>query len=266
VIGTIPYQALNYRSDYVPVFSSVPRAWWRSVSAPFQVFAVECFVDELAHAAGQDPLDFRIKLLEPVGVTTMKAKNEGSEKSEAATGEEAGKSTDPWDNRKFQAVLRLAAEKSGWGTPMPPGQGRGIACCVFGKTYIAQVAEIAVEAEGTLRVKRVVSAVDCGLAVNPNSVRAQIEGGINFALTPLLSGEITIKQGAVEQSNFHNYLVLRMKDAPDIQVYLIPGGAEPADGVGEAGVPPLAPAVANAIFAATGKRVRRLPISKQNLK
>ena len=266
VIGTIPYQALNFRSDYVPVFSAVPRAWWRSVSAPFQVFAVECFVDELAHATGQDPLDFRIKLLEPVGVTNVKAKHEAFEKTEAASGEGAGKSTDPWDNRKFQAVLRLAAEKSGWGTPMPTGQGRGIACCVFGKTYIAQVAEIVIEAEGTLRVKRVVSAVDCGLAVNPDSVRAQIEGGINFALTPLLSGEITIKEGAVEQTNFHNYLVLRMKDAPDIQVYLIPGGAEPADGVGEAGVPPLAPAVANAIFAATGKRVRRLPVSKQNLK
>jgi isoquinoline 1-oxidoreductase beta subunit len=128
------------------------------------------------------------------------------------------------------------------------------------------VAEIVIEGEGTLRVKRVVSAVDCGLAVNPDSVRAQIEGGINFALTPLLSGEISIKEGAVQQSNFHNYQVLRMKDAPDIQVHLVQGASEPAAGVGEAGVPPLAPAVANAIFAATGKRVRRLPISTQSLK
>jgi isoquinoline 1-oxidoreductase beta subunit len=267
VIGTIPYQALNYRSDYAPVLSAVPRAWWRSVSSPFQVFAVECFVDELAHAAGQDPLEFRMKLLEPAGVTRMKAKNDAAGKTTAGAGElEAPESAASSDNRKFQAVLRLAAEKSGWGTPMPAGQGRGIACCLFGKTYIAQVAEIAIEPEGTLRVQRVVSAVDCGLAVNPDSVRAQVEGGINFAMTPLLSGEITIKEGAVEQSNFHNYLVLRMKDAPDIQVYLMPGGAEPAHGVGEAGVPPLAPAVANAIFAATGRRVRRLPVSIQNLK
>lgn len=127
---------------------------------------------------------------------------------------------------------------------------------------MAHVAEVSVEESGVLRVHRVVSAVDCGLAVNPDNVRAQIEGGINYGLTPVLSGEITVKDGAVEQSNFHNYQVLRMKDAPEIQVHLLPGEDTPADGVGEAGVPPLAPAVANAIFAATGKRVRRLPILK----
>jgi isoquinoline 1-oxidoreductase beta subunit len=240
VTGTIPYQALHYRSDYAPVLSAVPRAWWRGVSAPFQVFAIECFVDELAHAAGQDPYHFRI--------TNLRA-------------------DEPQDSAKFRAVLQLAAEKSDWGAQMAAGQGRGIACSCFHKTYVALVTEIAIEGQdGALRVKRVVSAVDCGLAVNPDSVRAQIEGGINFALTPLLSGEISIKEGAVQQSNFHDYQVLRMKDAPDIQVHLLQGDSEPAAGVGEAGVPPLAPAVANAIFAATGKRVRRLPISKQNLK
>ena len=239
VTGTIPYQALHYRSDYAPVLSVVPRAWWRGVSSPFQIFAIECFVDELAHAAGQDPYHFRIKNL---------------------------RADQPQDSAQFRAVLQLAAEKSDWATQMPAGQGRGIACSCFHKTYVALVAEIVIEGEGTLRVKRVVSAVDCGLAVNPDSVRAQIEGGINFALTPLLSGEISIEEGAVQQSNFHNYQVLRMKDAPDIQVHLVQGASEPAAGVGEAGVPPLAPAVANAIFAVTGKRVRRLPVSKQNLK
>jgi isoquinoline 1-oxidoreductase subunit beta len=235
VIDSIPYQALHYRSDYAPVLSVVPRAWWRSVSAPFHVFAIECFVDELAHAAGQDPYAFRMRLVHL---------------------DEAQKTA------RLRAVLEIATEKSDWGKALPQNHGRGIACCVFGATYIAQVAEVSIDKSGSLRVHRVVSAVDCGLAVNPDSVRAQIEGGINYALTPVLSGEISIKEGAVEQSNFHNYQVLRMKDAPEIQVHLVPAQGDPAHGVGEAGVPPLAPAVANAIFAATGKRVRRLPMGK----
>ncbi len=235
VNDNIPYQSPHYRSDYAPVLSVVPRAWWRSVSAPFHVFGIECFVDELAHAAGQDPYAFRMRLLHL---------------------DEAQKTA------KLRAVLELAAEKSDWGKALPQNQGRGIACCVFGATYIAQVAEVSIDKSGLLRVNRVVSAVDCGLAVNPDSVRAQIEGGINYALTPALNGEITIKEGAVQESNFHNYQVLRMKDAPDIQVHLVPAQGDPADGVGEAGVPPLAPAVANAIFAATGKRVRRLPMGR----
>ena len=231
IIDSIPYQAAHSRFDYAPVLSVVPRAWWRSVSSPFQVFAIECFVDELAHAAGQDPIAFRSRLLKP-------------------------------DAAKLRAVLELAAEKADWGKPLPASQGRGIAACIFGGTYLAQVAEVSVNSDGLLRVHRVVSAVDCGLAVNPDNVRAQIEGGINYALTPVLSGEISFKEGAVEQSNFHNYQVLRMKDAPAIEVYLAASEGEPRDGVGEAGVPPLAPAVANAVFAATGKRVRRLPILK----
>jgi isoquinoline 1-oxidoreductase beta subunit len=235
VTGDIPYEAPNYRADYAPVLSVVPRAWWRSVSSPFQVFAVECFVDELAHAAGQDPYEFRLKHLRADQTSQM---------------------------ARLRAVLQLAAEHSGWGKVLPPNHGRGIACCIFGETYVAHVAEVSIEAGGALRVHRVVSAVDCGLAVNPDSVRAQIEGGINYALTPVLHGEISVKEGAIEQSNFHNYQVLRMKDAPEIQVHLVPATGDPGDGVGEAGVPPLAPAVANAIFAATGKRLRRLPILK----
>jgi len=235
VNDSIPNQALHYRSDYAPVLSVVPRAWWRSVSAPFHVFGIECFVDELAHAAGQDPYAFRVRLL----------KLDQAQKT-----------------AKLKTVLQMAAEKSDWGKAMSQNQGRGIACSVFGGTYVAQVAEVSIDNTGLLRVHRVVSAVDCGLAVNPDSVRAQIEGGINYALTPALSGEISIKEGAVQQSNFHNYQVLRMKDAPEIQVHLVQAEGNPADGVGEAGVPPLAPAVANAIFAATGKRVRRLPMAR----
>ena len=232
-LGDIPYQTANYRSDYAPVLSVVPRAWWRSVSSPFQVFGIECFVDELAHAAGSDPLEFRLRNL-PMDQSEQSA--------------------------NLRVVLQLAASKSGWGKALPPNHGRGIACSRFGDTYVAHVAEVSVEKD-RIRVLRVVSAVDCGLAVNPDNVCAQIEGGINYALTPVLSGEISVKEGAIEQSNFHNYQVLRMKDAPDIEVYLVPGKDAPCGGVGEGGVPPLAPAVANAIFAATGTRVRRLPLT-----
>lgn len=231
VMDSIPYRTQSCCIDYAPVLSVMPRAWWRSVSAPFHNFSIECFVDELAHAAGQDPVAFRVRNLTP-------------------------------DAAKLRAVLELAAEKADWGKPFPAGHGRGIAAAIFGGTYLAEVAEVSVSSEGVLQVHRVVAAVDCGLAVNPDNVVAQIESGINYALTPVLSGEITFKSGAVEQSNFHNYQVLRMKDAPAIEVYLAPTGSDPRDGIGEGGVPPLAPAVANAVFAATGKRVRRLPILK----
>ena len=232
--GETPYDAANFRADYTPVMSVVPRAWWRSVSSPFQVFAVECFIDELAHAAGKDPLHYRLERLR------------ADKKGEAD---------------KLRSVLQLVEQKSNWSSPLPKGRGRGLACCVFGRTAVAHVAEVSVVNE-TIHVLRVVSAVHCGLAVNPESVRAQIEGAINYALTPVLHGEISVKDGGVQQSNFHNYQVARMKDAPEIEVHLVPPTTEPSNGVGEAGVPPLAPAVANAVFVATGKRMRRLPILK----
>ena len=225
----VPYAIPNLRIDYAPIHSVVPRAWWRSVGSSFNAFAVECFLDELAHAAGADPLEFRLRMLKP-------------------------------ENRNLRTVLKLAAEKSGWGRPMPPGEGRGIAGYSGFRSHIAHVAEVAVASNGVVRVKRIVSAVDCGAAVNPDGVKAMLEGAVNFALTPVLSGEITIGQGAVKQSNFHDYRVLRITDAPDIEVHIVPS-AEPPGGMGEPGVPPLAPAVANAIFAATGKRIRKLPLT-----
>ena len=236
---SFPYEAPHYRLDYAPVQSVVPRAWWRSVSSSLTACATECFMDELAHSAGIDPCEFRMKNL----------------------GVDQGR-----DTQKYRAVLELAADKSGWGKPLPKGGGRGIACYMFGQACVAHVAEVSVDSKGTLKLKRIVSAVDCGLAVNPDSVRAQIESGVNYALTPILSGEITIKEGAVEQSNFHDYPVLRMTEAPDIEVHIVPQEKEPGDGVGECGVPPTAPAVSNAVFAATGVRVRRLPIDTKLLK
>jgi isoquinoline 1-oxidoreductase beta subunit len=148
---------------------------------------------------------------------------------------------------------------------LPAGWGRGIAWHFSFGSYIAHVAEVSVAKDGTLRVRRLVSGVDCGTAVNPDGVRAMTEGSINFALTEVLTGEITIKEGAVEQSNFHDYEVLRMNQSPEIEVHLVPSTAGP-EGMGEPAVPPLAPAVANAVFAATGVRIHRLPVDATLLK
>jgi isoquinoline 1-oxidoreductase subunit beta len=231
-----PYSIPNFRLDYAPADSVVPRSWWRSVASSYTPFAKESFVDELASASGCDPFQFRMDLLADASPNT----------------------------KRLERVLRLAAEKAAWGKPLPKGHGRGIACR-SGETCSAQVAEVSVDDDGTVQVLRVVSAVDCGIAVNPDGVRAMTEGAINFALTAVLTGEITIKGGAVEQSNFHDYQVLRINQAPDIEVYIVPNVDDPS-GVGELGAMLVPPAVANAVFAATGVRVRRLPIDPQVLK
>jgi isoquinoline 1-oxidoreductase beta subunit len=164
----------------------------------------------------------------------------------------------------MKAVLELAAQKAGWGTKLPPGMGRGIATHFSFDSYVAQVVEASVEKGGAVKVHRVVCAVDCGTVVNPDTVKAQMEGGIVFGLTAALKTEITLKDGRVQQSNFHDYPMVRMFESPKIEVYIVPSSENPT-GVGEPGVPPVAPALANAIFACTGKRVRRLPIRASDL-
>lgn len=194
---------------------------------------VESFIDELAAAAKKDPVEYRRALL--------------------------GKSP------RARAVLDLATEKAAWGQPLPQGHGRGVSVQhVFG-SYLAQVAEVAVSKEGEVRVQRVVCAVDCGMTVNPDTVKAQMEGGIIFGITAALFEEITIKDGRVEQNNFNDYRILRINEAPVVEVYLVKSAESPG-GIGEPGTSAIAPAVTNAIFAATGTRIRKLPVKPDQLR
>jgi isoquinoline 1-oxidoreductase beta subunit len=235
----MPYAIPNMRLDYNPVASSVPRAWWRSVENSFNGFAVESFIDELAALAGQDPVEFRKKLLVP-------------------SARKKGKDEDDLDPKRLRAVLELAAQKSDWSQPLPKGKGRGIASFSSFGSYFAEVAEVSITGKETFKLDRVVAAVDCGQVVNPESVRSQTEGAIIFGLSAALKNQITIKNGAVEQRNFDSYDPLRIGEAPPIEVHIMPSNDDPG-GMGEPAVPPIAPAVANAIFAATGERLRRLP-------
>jgi isoquinoline 1-oxidoreductase subunit beta len=227
-----PYALANMRVEYVREEPpGIPTAFWRGVGPTHSVFVVESFIDELAVAAKQDPFEYRRALLDK--------------------------------SPRARAVLELAAERAGWGPPLPPRSGRGISLLrAFGDTYIAQVAEVSVSNEGDVRVQRVVCAIDCGTIVNPDTVKAQMESGIIFGITAALFGEITIKDGRVEQGNFDDYRMLRIDEAPLIEVHLI-NSTEAPGGVGEPGTSAVIPAVANAIFAATGKRIRKLPIGSQ---
>jgi isoquinoline 1-oxidoreductase beta subunit len=229
----------------------VPVDKWRSVGNSHTSFAVETFLDDVAHAAGRDPYQLRRALL---------AKDPRSKpilELSAPDGMRPGLFAKFPRDRK---VLELAAEKAGWGTPMPPGQGRGLAVHYSFRSSLAYVAEVTVSAKGELKVDRVVCAADCGVAINPDVIRAQVEGGVGFGLGAILHGAITLKSGKVEQSNFHDYRLLRMNEMPKVEVHIIPS-TEPPTGIGESAVPPIGPAVSNAIFAATGKRLRALPLN-----
>ena len=238
----IDYPVPHFRTAFTPITSAVPRAWWRSVGHSFNGVAVECFIDELAHAAAQDPYLFRRRLLQLPPVTHP-----------GTTGEE-GPAPDP---KRLIAVLDLAAEKSGWNKPLGPHRGRGIACTT-NYAYLAQVAEVTVERDN-IRVDRLITVVDCGQVVNPNGARSQLEGGMLFTLSSILKEAITIRDGGAEQQNFDDYSVLRMPEAPALETYFVESHADP-HGLGEAAVGLTGPAVANAIFAATGKRLRRMPL------
>jgi isoquinoline 1-oxidoreductase subunit beta len=237
--ANLPYAIPNMLVDlHTPVDIGVTVQWWRSVGSTHTAYSTETFLDEVASAAGQDPVAFRLALLDK--------------------------------HPRHAGVLKLAAEKAGWGKPLSTGasgekRGRGVAVHEAFRTYVAQVAEVTVKADGTVKVDRVVCAVDCGLVVNPDNVRSQVEGSVGFALSAALHGAITLKDGMVEQSNFHDYASIRINEMPAVEVYLMPSAEKPT-GIGEPAVPPLAPAVANAIAAATGKRVYRLPFSAGDLK
>jgi isoquinoline 1-oxidoreductase beta subunit len=234
----MPYAIPHVRLEYNLAASSVPPLWWRSVEHSFNGFAVECFIDELAAAAKKDPVEFRKSLL--VKGAHWKPRFED----------------DP-DPARLRGVLLLAAEKSGWGTPLPKGKGRGIASYHSFGSYIAEVAEVTVQGNN-FKIERIVAAIDCGQIVNPESVRAQAESAIIYGLSAALKNEITIKNGAVEQTNFDAYDPIRINEAPPIEVHLAHSSEDPG-GMGEPALPPVAPAVANAIFAASGQRVRKLP-------
>ena len=239
-----PYAFPSQLIEYSYVASPVTHGPWRAVFAPPAAFARESFLDEIAHALGKDPLAFRLEMLPPGTAMT------------------SGSVTIERD--RLRRVLQLAAEKGGWGAPLPKAAGRrygrGIAANAFhGQTHVAMVAEVSVGANRDLRVHRIVCAVDCGLAINPLGVEAQIESGVTWALSAVLGGEITFEGGSVQQSHFGDYPVLRLSQAPDVEVHIVPGGTAPL-GLGEPPVPPVAPAVCNAVFAAIGTRVRRLPL------
>jgi isoquinoline 1-oxidoreductase beta subunit len=225
-VADMAYAIPNLQVELHTTELGVPIQWWRSVGHTHTAFAVETFMDELAAAAGKDPVEFRLALL--------------------------GKAP------RHAGVLKLAAEKAGWGSALPAGRARGVAVHKSFDTHVAEVAEVTMEG-GRPRVHRVVCAVDCGVAINPDIIRMQMESGIAYALSAMLYGAITLKDGRVEQGNFDTYRVLRIGEMPQVEVHIVPSDAAPT-GVGEPGVPPLAPAVANAMFGLTGARVRKLPL------
>jgi isoquinoline 1-oxidoreductase beta subunit len=228
-VTTLPYAIPNLGCELHLVDVGVPTLWWRSVGHSHTAFSTETFLDELAHAAGRDPFELRRDLLR--------------------------------DHPRLRAVLELAASRAGWGSPLPSGRARGIALQESFGSYVAQVAEVQARPDGFPKVERVVCAVDCGVAVNPDVVRAQMEGGIGFGLGAALWSEITLEKGRVVQSNFDDYRTLRIDEMPKVEVHIVPS-AEAPSGVGEPGVPPIAPAVANALFRLTGRSVRKLPFTR----
>jgi isoquinoline 1-oxidoreductase beta subunit len=227
--SNLPYAVPNVKVDLTTTEVNVPVLWWRSVGSTHTAYVIETFVDELAASAKRDPVEFRLSMLDK--------------------------------HPRHAAVLKLAAEKAGWDTPLPEGRFRGVALHESFSTYVAEVVEITFRSASDFTVDRVVCAVDCGTAINPDQILAQMEGGIGFGLGAILQEELTLTGGVVDQENYDTYTPLRINQMPKVEVHIVPSD-EPPTGVGEPGVPPIGPAVANALRAATGKTIRSLPITK----
>jgi isoquinoline 1-oxidoreductase beta subunit len=230
-VSNMPYAIPNLKVELHTTKLGIPIQWWRSVGSTHTAYAVECFLDEVARATKQDPVELRRSLLEK--------------------------------HPRHLAVLNLAAEKAGWGSPLPAGTARGVALHECFNSVVAEIVEVSKKGD-SYKVDKVVCAVDCGIAVNPNVIAMQIESGVVYGLAAAISGEITLKDGVVQQSNFHDYQVLRINQMPKVEVHIVPSANKPT-GVGEPGTPPIAPAVANALALLTGKTVRDLPFSKSGL-
>jgi len=236
--AALVYSFPSAQLRYIQTETPVPLGWMRSVYALQVAFANECFIDELAAAAGKDPLAYRMHLL---------AKDEDIKYFDAT-----------WRTARMRGVLQMAADKAGWDKPLPTGHYHGIACFGCFSTYAAQVVELSME-QGQPRIHRVVAAVDCGQVINPNILQQQIQGGVIYGLANALRAKITIEKGRVVQGNFDDYAPLRMNEIPVVEAYFVESTEAPS-GVGEPPLPPLAPAICNAMYAATKKRVRALPI------
>jgi isoquinoline 1-oxidoreductase beta subunit len=231
--ATLPYAIPNFLVDLHTEKVGVPVLWWRSVGATHTAHATEHMIDILAKEAGKDPVEFRLAMLK--------------------------------DHPRHAGVLKLAAEKAGWGMPPPAGVLRGVAVHESFSSYVANVADVRLRDDGTIKVERVVCAVDCGVAVNPDVVAAQMEGGLGYGLGAGLKGAITLKDGDVEQANFDTYDVLRISEMPHVEVHIVPSSEKPT-GVGEPGTPVVLPAVANALLWGTGVRGTELPLNRQKYK
>jgi isoquinoline 1-oxidoreductase beta subunit len=231
--STLPYKVPNLRVSAHIVEAGVPTLWWRSVGSTHTAYATEVFLDQLAEAAGIDPLAIRQKLLV--------------------------------DHPRHLNVLNIAAKMAKWDKPLPAGKARGIAVHESFKSFVAHVVEVSIGEEGLPKVERVFCAADCGIAINPDVVKAQLEGGMGYGLSAALFGAIDLEGGRIAQSNFHDYRVLRINEMPHIEVHVVPSTEKPT-GIGEPGVPPIAPALCNALFALTGKRIRRLPLREEDLR